>query len=565
MNTKKRISLLTAAVIALSVAATGCKSADGDTANTMPSLDSVTSSETVTTTLPETTTAPPETTTTVYESEEMQPETETASATEETTAPETSETTAQTWNESQLSEMRTLYITEKCYARENAIIGSTPIATYYAGDAVNVVAITDTGYYKLENGGFVHSDYVSEIMPATTAETTAPPPETTAPTSTSTPAYTTTSAAFVDPALTTTAISTGGAVIDTPGYTRSSTDKYAYKQLSATEQELYNDIVTSVKTLNQSVKIPSGMSSDDVIKVYSCVYNAEPQLFWMNSSITVGSAYATISFKTTDRNEIASMQSEINAAAANFINKANAYSGTFSKLKVFYDTLVKQSEFSKSESGYNASIYNGLLGKGGLQCAGYAKTIEYLCDLAGIDCMVITGTTADQLSHAWNVVYCDNGWYNFDATWGDPVNNFDSNYVQYEFFLVPDSWIHNITHCNVNKIFRNNGNVVKLFDPPSCTKEAANYFNVYNKVYSTKADAEAALYAEFDAALASGANLAEIRVTSKDIYDVLLSDDYAKTFQRYCKSKSSSVSGLARQTSSQSGVLVVHYDIKYNS
>ena len=103
----------------------------------------------------------------------------------------------------------------------------------------------------------------------------------------------------------------------------------------------------------------------------------------MGNTISAGSTFATLSFKTTDKAEIKAMQKEIDTAAANILSKANNYSGTVSKLKVFFDSIVLSNEFSKSETGYNCSIYNGLTNKGALQCAGYAKTMQYLCDMAG--------------------------------------------------------------------------------------------------------------------------------------------------------------------------------------
>ncbi|MDE6591684.1 MAG: hypothetical protein K2K57_01290 [Oscillospiraceae bacterium] len=555
-RTKRQISGIMALCMAFSLFA-GCqKNVDEDMV--LPPPPDTEATETT----PEMTEAPTETTTEITTPEETDtlPEESTEETTNETTAEETTETTsAETWSETEMTAV--MYITENCYSRERAIIGSTPISQHYIGDSVEVVAITDTGYYKLAAGGFIHSDYVSENKPVVTTAapaTAAPSTDSSSASVTAAPTVTpdvgqNTAAPFVNPG----SISTGN-------YNISPSSRYAYKQLTAAEQTLYNDIVSAAYSFDSAVAIPSGMSKDDVVKVYAIVSNNEPQLFWLGTSVSAGTSFATISFKTTDPSEIASMQAEIDSAAANVLSKASGYSGTISKLKVFYDYIVLNSDFSKSEGGYNGSIYNGLTGKGNLQCAGYAKTMQYLCDMAGIECCVVAGTNSEGDSHAWNVVYCQNGYYNIDATWGDPINDFDSSYVQYEFFLVPDSWIHNITHYNVSTLIRSNGNSVRMYDPPACTKEGCNYFAAYNKIYSSYAEADAALKAEFDAQIAAGNNVVELRVTDKSVYDQMMTDDAYRTYQKYAKSKSGKVARIQRQKSLTGGVQVVHYDVIYS-
>lgn len=562
-TTKRKISGLLALMTALSVLAAGCEKTNEDVSG-IPEMTSVSESATEQSLETE---APSETTseTTETTSETSETEETTTVTSEETTAEteETSETSAgPEWSETAMS--ATMYVTEKCYAREKALIGATTISQYYEGDTVEIIALTDTGYYKLAEGGFIHSDYLSDTKPVvTTASPETSPAETSAdnsdPDDSSDNGSDNGSGSGSG-----NSGSSGGTVSGTGNYNVKFTSRYAYKQLNSTEQTFYKNVVEAAMKLDRVVEVPEGLTKDDVIKVYSIVYNSEPQLFWMGGTINAGSVTATISFKTNDASEIASMQAEIDSAASSILSKVNQYSGTVSKLKVIFDSVVLKNDFSKSVEGYNCSIYNGLTGKGNLQCAGYAKTTQYLCDLAGIECCVITGTDANGNSHAWNVVYCENGYYNLDTTWGDPINSFGSDYIQYEFFLVPDAWIHNITHYNVNKLFRSNGSEIKLFNPPSCTKESCNYFAAYNKLYSSKSDAENAMYKAIDDAIAAGKNVAEIRVTDKSIYDELMSNDYFRKFQNYAKDKSSSVKQLSRMSSFTAGVYVVHYDIIYN-
>lgn len=67
------------------------------------------------------------------------------------------------WSETEISE--TLYIKSDCYSRTKAVVGSDTVKKYTVGTMVNVIATTDTGYYKLVDGTFIHSDYITDEPP----------------------------------------------------------------------------------------------------------------------------------------------------------------------------------------------------------------------------------------------------------------------------------------------------------------------------------------------------------------------------------------------------------------
>ena len=550
---KKKISVVLAFLIAASMLA-GCKKTD-ESSGGIP--------ETSATSLtPMTTTEPEETTTTTKKETESESEseeettsesaTETESATEsETTAP--SETTVsvtvsadaateKAWNETEISE--TLYIKTACYSRTRAIVGSPSVKEYAAGTKINVVAATDTGYYKLADGTFIHSDYVTDKAPSAQSQTAA---------------GSTTTAKKTDPD---SQQSSSGTPISS-SYNKSYTERYPYKQLTGPEQQLYANIVRAAENFETEVVVPDGLTSDDIFKVYLIVFNNEPQLFWL--STTVPSGYGTLSLNyVLTRSQAQEVQKTIDANVQSVMNKVSAYSSTISKLKVIHDWVITNNTFNISGSFDTCGIYNGLTGYGTIQCQGYAKSVLYLCDVAGIECMTVVGNNAEGDTHAWNVVYCDNGYYILDTTWDDPIISYGtSKYVRYLYFLANDDMIRD-THMNQSTATRGNGTRVKLFTPPACTKTACYYFKSYNKEYSDLDSALAGLYAEFDNAIASGSQVAHVRVTSYSIWETLMSDSYRKEFMAYVKSKDSNIKSLTRQKSFAEGLLVVEYDISYN-
>ncbi len=71
------------------------------------------------------------------------------------------------WIESKAS--GTKYVNTDCYSRKKAVLGAETVKLYSVNDKVTVTAKTDTGYFKLSDGSFIHSDYLSDSKVAQTA------------------------------------------------------------------------------------------------------------------------------------------------------------------------------------------------------------------------------------------------------------------------------------------------------------------------------------------------------------------------------------------------------------
>ena len=117
---------------------------------------------------------------------------ETTAATAVTTAkpkPATTTTAATTkpapeWTETKAS--GTKYVNTDCYSRKKAVLGAETVKLYSVNDKVTVTAKTDTGYFKLSDGSFIHSDYLSDSKVAQTTTTTTKKAETPKPVATTT-------------------------------------------------------------------------------------------------------------------------------------------------------------------------------------------------------------------------------------------------------------------------------------------------------------------------------------------------------------------------------------------
>lgn len=129
----------------------------------------------VTTTKPQETKSVETTTTTTKAVTTAKPETTTTAATTKP-APE--------WTETKAS--GTKYVNTDCYSRKKAVLGAETVKLYSVNDKVTVTAKTDTGYFKLSDGSFIHSDYLSDSKVAQTAALATKKAETSKPATTTT-------------------------------------------------------------------------------------------------------------------------------------------------------------------------------------------------------------------------------------------------------------------------------------------------------------------------------------------------------------------------------------------
>lgn len=154
---KKIFALTVTACLFLSA----CTSIAEDTDSANTEKQDVSESVTVSNTTTEATTAPAETAETVSTTTEPQQsvtafESETASTVETQPVDNTPK-----WTETAASGQ--LYVnTDYIYSRIYAIQGSEKVKQYRLNDMVTVIAKTDTDYYKLEDGTFIHQDYLSK-------------------------------------------------------------------------------------------------------------------------------------------------------------------------------------------------------------------------------------------------------------------------------------------------------------------------------------------------------------------------------------------------------------------
>ncbi len=272
----------------------------------------------------------------------------------------------------------------------------------------------------------------------------------------------------------------------------SSSEYYWYWNLNKTEQTLYKRILEAVDTYTNKIDVSDitvtiAMAS----KVLNYFVMDYPHKFWIggayNFSVVEGSnnivgMYLTFFdgilrddfaadgsiIKNAGRLTIDEQRKRFEAAADEVIASIPAGSSALDREKYIYDYVasnVKYDDYTAStfldnkngdSTAFNA--YGALISKTAV-CEGYSELFQYLCYKAGIQCLVVIGTSRSQ-PHQWNLVKLGDGYKHVDVTWGSTLSQ--GSTLNYDYF--------NLTQAQITKDHRIS---------TSETIEGVTYYMVY--------------------------------------------------------------------------------------
>ncbi|MEF9916065.1 MAG: transglutaminase domain-containing protein [Lachnospiraceae bacterium] len=263
--------------------------------------------------------------------------------------------------------------------------------------------------------------------------------------------------------------------------------KYYYQQLNQEEQLVYQEIVQGIKDQQEEIYMHAS-TSEMVLRVFGMVLNDSPEFFWCSGDATVTvypkedkeTSYSVLS--TTylfPREERDRRQQEIDMAVNTCLSGIGANASDYEKIEYVYNYIIQTTDYNM-EAPDNQNIYSVLVNRQSV-CAGYAKANQYLLEKSGILCIYLTGTSTaldgTVQPHGWNIVQCNNEFYQEDVTWGDPVFSQEdttmSGITNYDYMLCTDDEIYK-THVIDTELL-----------VPECKDAAYNYFTVHGLYYNT--------------------------------------------------------------------------------
>lgn len=135
------------------------------------------------------------------------------------------------------------------------------------------------------------------------------------------------------------------------------------------------------------------------------------------------------------------------------------------KATAIHNWMCQNIQYDYSFSHYTVK---GAINEGLAVCQGYAETFRKLCNIAGIECEMVTGTVTPSVrrtvyidgrtvyiyaagsgGHAWNQVKVDGQWYQVDVTWDDGYEDLTSaGYITEYFLISPENMMYDHNYNN---------------------------------------------------------------------------------------------------------------------
>ncbi|HFI0143801.1 TPA: transglutaminase domain-containing protein [Streptococcus suis] len=193
------------------------------------------------------------------------------------------------------------------------------------------------------------------------------------------------------------------------------------------ERRVYLQFVNGLRKRENTIEIDT-VIQETYTRVYFSVANDFPEYYWLTDAMVDGIEFSDLSqpIYPADVEQVSLQLEEVTRAILEQAPKGSDYE----IVKFFYETIIKQTDYdvealsNDSLSWKEQGITSVLLEKKSV-CAGYSRTFQYLCKLAGIHCIYVSGMAnseqGGQIGHAWNLVQIGGQYYGIDTTWGDPV------------------------------------------------------------------------------------------------------------------------------------------------
>ena len=236
------------------------------------------------------------------------------------------------------------------------------------------------------------------------------------------------------------------------------------------------------------------MEIDEIMQVIKMMRLDNPEIIQLGSHYTLRGN--DLILPLGDKDAMDKLLTECQETAQAALEKIKAkYNGNPTKIeyvKEIHDFIVLEKQYKSSAmdqtmAGILTDAYTPV-------CSSYALAFHYMCELAGIQTVIVHGEAKNSSgkteSHVWNMVNLGDkvdyarmlteneqdinpaDWYEIDVTWGDPLGA-PEDHIEYKYFnLTTDEMT---SHSSGTKHVRSQGEAYDSYPVEKCTGTTYNY------------------------------------------------------------------------------------------
>ena len=230
---------------------------------------------------------------------------------------------------------------------------------------------------------------------------------------------------------------------------------YGYNYLGtmtngAKMQKLYSRIADKVKDFHVNNKTATTLTvdcsdlgfktTDSYVQLaYSRFLYDNPLYYWLAGGYSYRYSSNTnvitllninVAPEYADGSVRAKYNSTIYSGAEEYYSAVENEDSEYNITLAYYDMIISAINYAYESDGVTpqddkwAHSIIGVFTKEGVVCEGYAKALQLLLNVSGVENIYITGNAGGP--HAWSMIQLDDGkWYWFDATWDDAGGQYD--------------------------------------------------------------------------------------------------------------------------------------------